>query len=87
MTGPTPSGRSDRSGTHHVEFVMGMAVSIDIRDPDAPSDVVAEVVSWLHHVDATFSTYIDDSVISRLGRGELDKSAVAELTIPGRRES
>ena len=63
---------SDRDGTHHVEFVMGMAVSIDIRDPDTPSDAVADVVSWLHHVDATFSTYIDDSVISRLGRGELD---------------
>jgi len=63
---------SDQSGTHHVEFVMGMAVSIDIRDPGAANDTVAEVVSWLHHVDATFSTYIDDSVISRLGRGELD---------------
>ena len=50
---------------------MGMAVSIDIRDPDAPSDAIDEVVAWLHHVDATFSTYIDDSPICRLGRGEL----------------
>lgn len=63
---------SDRGGTHHVEFVMGMAVSIDIRDRDTPAAVIADVVSWLHHVDATFSTYIDDSAISRLGRGELD---------------
>lgn len=61
-----------RVGTHHVEFVMGMAVSIDIRDPDTAGAAVADVVTWLHHVDATFSTYIDDSVISRLGRGELD---------------
>ncbi len=51
---------------------MGMAVSIDIRDPDTPSAAIAEVVAWLHHVDATFSTYIDNSEISRLGRGELD---------------
>jgi thiamine biosynthesis lipoprotein len=63
---------SDPNATHHVEFVMGMAVSIDIRDPDTPTDAVADVVAWLHHVDATFSTYIDDSVISRLGRGDLD---------------
>ncbi len=50
---------------------MGMAVSIDIRDPDIPSHAVGEIVAWLHHVDATFSTYIDDSPISLLGRGEL----------------
>lgn len=62
----------ERSATHHVEFVMGMAVSIDIRDPDTPSAAIADVVAWLHHVDATFSTYIDDSEISRLSRGELD---------------
>jgi thiamine biosynthesis lipoprotein len=73
MIRPTPDASSlDRSATHHVEFVMGMAVSIDIRDPDTPSGAIDEVVRWLHHVDATFSTYIDDSAISRLGRGELD---------------
>jgi thiamine biosynthesis lipoprotein len=62
------------TGYHHVEHVMGMAVSIDVRD-DADGDdghgSLAEVVGWLHHVDQTFSTYIDDSPISRLGRGEL----------------
>ena len=78
MIGSVASVNSDREGTHHVEFVMGMAVSIDIRDPDTPSDAVADVVSWLHHVDATFSTYIDDSVISRLGRGELDIGAAPD---------
>ena len=72
MTDPSAPGRQDRDGTHHVEFVMGMAVSIDIRDSEVPVDAIAEVIAWLHHVDATFSTYIDDSPISRLGRGELD---------------
>ncbi|MCU1501694.1 MAG: thiamine biosynthesis protein [Ilumatobacteraceae bacterium] len=57
-----------RRGRHHVEFVMGMAVSIDIRD-DLPSDALDEVVQWLHHVDATYSTYIPDSPISRVGLG------------------
>ena len=72
MTGPSAPGRHDRDGMHHVEFVMGMAVSIDIRDSEMPVDAIAETIAWLHHVDATFSTYIDDSPISRLGRGELD---------------
>jgi thiamine biosynthesis lipoprotein len=68
----------DRATTHHVECVMGMAVSIDIRDPGTPAAAISDVVSWLHHVDATYSTYIDDSVISRLGRGELDIADVSD---------
>jgi thiamine biosynthesis lipoprotein len=58
-------------GRHHVEFVMGMAVSIDIRDRDVPDNAVADVVAWLHHVDATFSTYDEDSPITALGRGTM----------------
>ncbi len=54
----------------HVEHVMGMAVSIDIRDADQHPEAVAEVVAWLHLVDATFSTYQDSSEISRLARGD-----------------
>jgi thiamine biosynthesis lipoprotein len=57
------------SGRHHVELVMGMAVSIDIRD-DVSTDALDDVVRWLHHVDDTFSTYKPDSPISRLGTGE-----------------
>jgi thiamine biosynthesis lipoprotein len=66
------STRPDRHGgrTHHVELVMGTAVSFDLRDGAA--DGLAEAVAWLHHVDATFSPYRDDSPITRLGRGELD---------------
>ena len=55
---------------HHVEHVMGMAVSIDVRD-HAPLAAIDEVVAWLHHVDATFSTHRLDSPVSRLGLGEL----------------
>lgn len=58
-------------GRHDVEFVMGMAVSIDIRDRDIPHHAVTDVVAWLHHVDETFSTYQSDSPISRLGRGDI----------------
>ena len=56
---------------HHVEVVMGMTVSIDVRDMPVSGEAVGEVVSWLHRVDATFSTYRDDSEVTRLGRGEI----------------
>lgn len=76
MAAPTPSDAQSTTnhagGRHHVEFVMGMAVSIDVRDADTPVAAIDDVVAWLHHVDATFSTYEDDSPISAIGRGELD---------------
>ncbi len=56
---------------HHVEHVMGMAISIDIRQPLPDAGALDDVIAWLHHVDDTFSTYKHDSEISRFGRGEL----------------
>ncbi len=50
---------------------MGMAVSIDIRDPDCPAEAVQDVVDWFHHVDDTFSTHKHESPISAIGRGEV----------------
>jgi thiamine biosynthesis lipoprotein len=53
--------------------VMGMPVSVDIRTPAVAVDrLVREAFAWLSWVDATFSTYRDDSEVSRIGRGELD---------------
>ena len=53
---------------------MGMPIGIDVRD-DADRSTIDGAVDaayrWLDWVDATFSTYKDDSEISRLGRGEL----------------
>jgi thiamine biosynthesis lipoprotein len=60
----------ERRPRHHVEMVMGMAVSIDVRDEVAAS-AIDDVVNWLHHVDATFSTHRIDTPVSRLGMGEL----------------
>ena len=56
--------------TAHVEFVMGMAVSFDLRDEVDPAALV-ESIEWLHHVDATFSTHRLDSPISQFGLGQL----------------
>ncbi|MFM7536363.1 MAG: FAD:protein FMN transferase [Acidimicrobiales bacterium] len=58
------------TGLHHVEHVMGMAVSIDVRDR-LPAAALTEVIDWLHHVDATFSPYRPDSPVSRFGSGEI----------------
>jgi thiamine biosynthesis lipoprotein len=53
--------------TAEVRHIMGMPIGIDAREP-----VDLEVAfGWLREVDATFSTYRDDSEISRLDRGEL----------------
>ena len=53
-----------------VEHIWGTAIGVDLRDPawDEPVDAVFE---WFHHVDRLFSTWRDDTEISRLGRGEL----------------
>jgi thiamine biosynthesis lipoprotein len=48
-----------------------MPVCIDVRDHDVAASAIDDAFSWLRVVDATFSTYKDDSEISRLNRGEL----------------
>ncbi len=58
---------------HHVEHVMGMPISFDIRPPTPPLEAIREAIAWLHHVDETFSTYKLDSPISRIGRGDLSE--------------
>ena len=48
---------------------MGTVFSFDVRAPGVEPAALDEAERWLRHVDATFSTYRDDSVISRLARG------------------
>jgi thiamine biosynthesis lipoprotein len=50
---------------------MGMPVSIEVLDDVAPA-AVDDVFAWLRQVEATFSTYRDDSQVTRLDRGELE---------------
>lgn len=72
---------------------MGTVVSIDIRDPDpgrpagagsqglkgSVLPAVNRLVTWLHQVDRTFSTYREDSAISRINRGELSQTEASPL--------
>ncbi|MEY9989979.1 thiamine biosynthesis lipoprotein [Streptomyces sp. V4I8] len=52
---------------------MGTVFSFDVRggDPGAVRSALEEAVAGLHRIDEVFSTYRDDSQISRLARGEL----------------
>jgi thiamine biosynthesis lipoprotein len=59
----------------YVEHVMGMPITLALRGRHtadaAARDAWAEVLADLREVDRVFSTYRDDSFVSRLGRGEI----------------
>ena len=63
----TPERRS------YVEQVMGLPVSLLLRGPGArdTQEAAAAVYAELRQVDAVFSTYRDDSQVSRLQRDDL----------------
>lgn len=58
--------------SRHVEHCMGTVFTLDVRTPGFDTRVFADVVGFLHDVDATFSTYREDSEISRLNRGDVE---------------
>ncbi|MDT7555167.1 MAG: FAD:protein transferase [Pseudonocardiales bacterium] len=59
----------------HVEHVMGMPISVALRGTHADDErgraAWAATLAVLRDADRVFSTYRHDSVIRRLGRGEL----------------
>jgi thiamine biosynthesis lipoprotein len=50
---------------------MGMPVTVDVRDEEVDDGVLERLFDVLRFADAIFSTYKEDSEISRLNRGEL----------------
>jgi thiamine biosynthesis lipoprotein len=64
---------------------MGMPISLALRGRHATGEHAdaawAAVMASLRDADAVFSTYREDSVISRLGRGELDASTCPDEVI------
>ncbi|MDQ2797827.1 MAG: FAD:protein FMN transferase [Actinomycetota bacterium] len=63
--------------THrHVEHCMGTVFTIDVREPGVSPKAVVDVIDWLHHVDATYSTYRIDSVVRRLRDGRMTRASV-----------
>ncbi|MFF7644609.1 FAD:protein FMN transferase [Streptomyces canus] len=61
------------AAVRHAEEVMGTVFSFDVRggEPLAVQAALREAVAGLHRVNEVFSTYRDDSQVSRLARGEL----------------
>ncbi|ALV36830.1 FAD:protein FMN transferase [Streptomyces sp. CdTB01] len=53
---------------------MGTVFSFDVRggEPGAVEAALEEAIAGLHRVNELFSTYREDSQVSRLARGELD---------------
>ena len=70
-----PGGRAGGSGTVRVEQIMGTAISLDLRDRAVSPAAVDAMFNHLRDVDARFSTYREDSEISRLARGEVSLGA------------
>jgi len=77
----TLAGIRTRPGLRRVEIVMGTAISLDLAD-DLPMSTLEEladmVFGWLREVDGRFSTYRDDSEVSRFGRGEVALADASE---------
>jgi FAD:protein FMN transferase len=59
-----------------LETVMGIPMSIDIRDEGDHHEAAAEAFAQLHAADAMFSPYRPDSELSRLNRGEITLETV-----------
>jgi thiamine biosynthesis lipoprotein len=53
-----------------VEHVMGMPILVEVRR-GVDASAVDRVFDWFRWVDAVFSTYKDDSQVSRINRGEM----------------
>jgi thiamine biosynthesis lipoprotein len=66
---------SAAAGARYVEHVMGLPISLAMRGRHAADaagrSAWAEVMDSLRAADEVFSTYRPESVVSRLGRGEL----------------
>jgi thiamine biosynthesis lipoprotein len=62
----------------YLETVMGVPMSVDIRDDGDHTIAVDEAFGELRNADRIFSTYRSDSVISRLNRAELTLDTVGD---------
>ncbi|GAB3600212.1 FAD:protein FMN transferase [Angustibacter peucedani] len=71
----TATATAARAVRRRVDHVMGLPVSLALRGEQADGDAADRawdaVMSSLREADRVFSTYREDSVVSRLDRGEL----------------
>ena len=58
--------------------MMGMPITVDVVDRSARSQDIAEIFSYFDAVDRRFSTYKQESEISRINRGEIALEAYSQ---------
>lgn len=84
-TAPAGLTAPECPSARHIEYVWGTAVTIDLRDVDGTwptqdrmASAIAEASAHLQRIDHVFSTYRPDSLVSRMRRGELTATSLAD---------
>jgi FAD:protein FMN transferase len=54
-----------------LQLLMGMPITVEVLDTTATEADIERVFAYFRSIDATFSTYKEESEISRMNRGEL----------------
>ena len=54
-----------------LQLLMGMPIAVEVVDPSVTEADIDKVFAYFRAVDDTFSTYKEDSEISKINRGEL----------------
>lgn len=66
-------------GPRAVRDVMGMPVTVDVRDPAVGAEALEDAYADLRRVDALLSPFRADSEVSRVNRGELAPGSAGPL--------
>jgi thiamine biosynthesis lipoprotein len=59
-------------------LMMGMPITLEVLDPAASSETLEMVFAYFDYIDHTFSTYKEDSEISRINQGRLALAQASE---------
>lgn len=61
-----------------LQLLMGMPITVEVVDPSVTGADIESVFAYFRAVDDTFSTYKEDSEISKINRGELGEEGYSE---------
>jgi len=61
-----------------LQLLMGMPITVEVVDPTVTETDIEKVFAYFRTVDATFSTYKEDSEVSKINRGELRKEEYSD---------
>lgn len=61
-----------------IQIIMGTPVAVEIVDKEAKQELFDEVFSYFKYVDQKFSTYKEDSEITKINKGQIGKEEMSE---------